>query len=192
MTDFIRRSFRNECVRKRRSLVLPVLFYYCYEREGCTGFGYCLILVGDRGYGCWRSIKFFDIIFKNIIKTGEITYFDEIACGANVTGGIAVASSIFTITAMALDRYLAITRPFGMIYRSFSKTSTIVIMLVLWLMSLILFSPILWIYKLRKDYYPTESGTIIAVCIEDWSQFPVSQYNLGVVWFVFMFATPGE
>ncbi|XP_023017252.1 tachykinin-like peptides receptor 86C [Leptinotarsa decemlineata] len=104
---------------------------------------------------------------------------------------IAVSLSIFTITAMALDRYLAITRPFGMIYRSFSKTTTVVIIIALWVMSLVLFSPILFIYRLREDFFPTDLGLLVSVCIEDWSLFPISQSDLGIVWFVFMFAMPG-
>ncbi|KAJ8924374.1 hypothetical protein NQ315_007170, partial [Exocentrus adspersus] len=105
---------------------------------------------------------------------------------------VAVAASIFTITAMAIDRYLAITRPFGMVYRCFNKTTTVIVIIGLWLTSLSLFSPILWIYTLRVDeYYLTSENVTIAVCIEDWTEFLISQHSLGIVWFVFMFAVPG-
>lgn len=106
---------------------------------------------------------------------------------------MAVASSIFTITAMAIDRYLAITRPFGMVYRCFNKTTTVIVIIALWLTSLALFSPILWIYRLQVDVYPTNNENVtIAVCIEDWTNLVISQHSLGIVWFVFMFAVPGN
>ncbi|XP_018571243.1 orexin receptor type 2-like [Anoplophora glabripennis] len=105
---------------------------------------------------------------------------------------VAVASSIFTITAMAIDRYLAITRPFGMVYRCFNKTTTVIVIIALWLTSLALFSPILWIYRLQVDVYPTNNENVtVAVCIEDWTNLVISQHSLGIVWFVFMFAVPG-
>ncbi|KAJ8974577.1 hypothetical protein NQ317_001727, partial [Molorchus minor] len=106
--------------------------------------------------------------------------------------GISVASSIFTITAMAIDRYLAITRPFGIVYRCFNKTTTVVVIISLWGTSLLLFSPILWIYSLKVDVYPLKDEKITAaVCIENWTNFAVSQYTMGIVWFIFMFAVPG-
>ncbi|KAH1007885.1 hypothetical protein HUJ04_005064 [Dendroctonus ponderosae] len=98
---------------------------------------------------------------------------------------ISVASSIFTITTMAIDRYLAIIRPFGLRYRCFNRTSTIIMIFALWTFSLILFLPNLWIAGL-VHYYGD-----VTLCRMDYSNSPIPQDVIGVIWFIFMFAIPG-
>ncbi|ERL85358.1 hypothetical protein D910_02778 [Dendroctonus ponderosae] len=97
---------------------------------------------------------------------------------------ISVASSIFTITTMAIDRYLAIIRPFGLRYRCFNRTSTIIMIFALWTFSLILFLPNLWIAGL-VHYYGD-----VTLCRMDYSNSPIPQDVIGVIWFIFMFAIP--
>ncbi|CAH1162799.1 unnamed protein product [Phaedon cochleariae] len=106
---------------------------------------------------------------------------------------ISVASSIFTITAMAVDRYLAIARPlFGFVYRSSNKSTVLAVIAALWLLSFLLFAPVLYIYGLKVDVYPTpEANVTVGVCKEDWMQVDLSRRAVGIVWFVFMFAVPG-
>ncbi|CAG9762377.1 unnamed protein product [Ceutorhynchus assimilis] len=115
--------------------------------------------------------------------------FGSISCKISVyLQGISVASSIFTITTMAIDRYLAIIRPFGLRHRCFNKTSTIVMIFVLWGLSLVLFLPDLWIAGLTV--VPVMSDDV-ALCRMDYSNFPVPENVIGIVWFIFMFAIPG-
>ncbi|CAL7934316.1 unnamed protein product [Xylocopa violacea] len=56
--------------------------------------------------------------------------------------GVAVAASIFTITAMSIDRYLAIRNPIAL-RRVFNRKSTVLVIVALWLVALIIFAPIL-------------------------------------------------
>ncbi|XP_066142622.1 orexin receptor type 2-like [Euwallacea fornicatus] len=112
--------------------------------------------------------------------------FGSISCKIFVyLQGISVASSIFTITTMAIDRYLAIIRPFGLRFRCFNRTSTVIMIFILWTLSLILFSPNLWIAELQ-----TIKGDI-TLCRMNYNVSPVPQDIIGIVWFIFMFAIPG-
>ncbi|KAL1513705.1 hypothetical protein ABEB36_003078 [Hypothenemus hampei] len=112
--------------------------------------------------------------------------FGSISCKISAyLQGLSVASSIFTITTMAIDRYLAIIRPFGLRYRCFNRTSTIVMIFVLWALSLVLFSPTLWIAGLM----PVQGD--VTLCRMIYSNSPVPQNIIGIVWFIFMFAFPG-
>lgn len=87
---------------------------------------------------------------------------------------------------MAIDRYLAIIRPFGLRYRCFNRTSTIIMIFALWALSLILFLPNLWIAGL-VHYYGD-----VTLCRMDYSNSPIPQDIIGVIWFIFMFAIPGK
>lgn len=99
--------------------------------------------------------------------------------------GISVGSSIFTITTMAVDRYMAIIKPFGLRYRCFNRKSTIIMITILWTFSLILFSPNLWIAGL------TVIQGDITMCRMNFKDAPIPQGVIGVIWFLFMFAIPG-
>lgn len=100
--------------------------------------------------------------------------------------GISVGSSIFTITTMAVDRYMAIIKPFGLRYRCFNRKSTIIMITILWMFSLILFSPNLWIAGLA----PIQGD--ITMCRMHYDNSPIPQKVIGMIWFVFMFAIPGK
>ncbi|XP_050292935.1 neuropeptide FF receptor 2-like isoform X2 [Anthonomus grandis grandis] len=103
--------------------------------------------------------------------------------------GVSVASSIFTITTMAVDRYLAIIRPFGLRYKCFNKTTTVVTIFALWGLSLILFSPNLWIAELQPVAYGPDLA--ITLCRMEYDNSPIPQDVIAIVWFVFVFAVPG-
>lgn len=100
--------------------------------------------------------------------------------------GVFVGSSIFTITTMAVDRYMAIIKPFGLRYRCFNRKSTIIMITILWTISLILFSPNLWVAEL------TEIQGDITLCRMNFKDSPIPQDVIGVIWFLFMFAIPGK
>lgn len=56
--------------------------------------------------------------------------------------GVAVMASIFTMTAMSIDRYMAINKPVAL-GSVFSQKTTIIIIATIWLGSFIIFSPVL-------------------------------------------------
>lgn len=58
--------------------------------------------------------------------------------------GVAVAASVFTITAMAVGRYLAITRPISTPSQPKWKWALLVLLL-LWIIAFSIFSPLLWV-----------------------------------------------
>lgn len=99
-----------------------------------------------------------------------------------------MASSVFTITAMAVDRYLAITKPFGFC-RWFNKKTTIIIIVVLWLTSMVVFAPLLFVGQLMEE---TFENVTIRFCQENWTNFYLSREIFGVICYVVMFAVPGE
>lgn len=112
-----------------------------------------------------------------------------------------MASSIFTITAMAIDRYLAISKPFGFFNRCFNKRNTVIVIFILWLLSFVLFLPVLLVtgtHKMENIELFNKSLDIPAYfCREDWiSTFgePTGaemRQVLGITWFIFMFVVPG-
>ncbi|XP_072377605.1 orexin receptor type 2-like [Diabrotica undecimpunctata] len=106
---------------------------------------------------------------------------------------VSVSTSILTITAMSLHRYFAITKPlFGLIYPSFNRCGTTTLIIFLWILSMIIFSPVLWVNQLEEDVFPTFSNDIIVYyCKEDWKDFIISRNVMGILWFVFVFLIPG-
>ncbi|CAG9854548.1 unnamed protein product [Phyllotreta striolata] len=107
---------------------------------------------------------------------------------------VSVGSSIFTITTMAMYRYLAITRPLyhGIYtYRSLNRCSTTLIITCLWFMSLVAFSPILWVYDVNVVNRNLTENVTINMCGEDWTKGPIPQRSMGILWFIFVFAIPG-
>lgn len=99
-----------------------------------------------------------------------------------------MASSVFTITTMAIDRYLAITRPFGCC-RWFNKRTTIIVIIVLWIASMVLFSPLLFVGQVSEEKF--ENVTIV-FCQEIWDDFYLTQEAFGIACYVLMFAVPGK
>lgn len=104
--------------------------------------------------------------------------------------GISVASSIFTITAMAIDRYLAITRPFGFFHRSFNKTTTIVVIVLIWFSSMALFYPFIDMVVYESIEIPNITYVTYTICVE--AENSPHKQTMGIIWFVFMFVIPGN
>lgn len=119
---------------------------------------------------------------------GKLLSYRVSDCTGVSFSGVAVGSSIFTITTMAVDRYMAIIKPFGLRYRCFNRKSTIIMITILWVFSSILFSPNIWIAELY--YLPIQAD--ITMCRMNYTSSPIPQNVIGVMWFVFMFAIPGK
>ncbi|KAJ9590229.1 hypothetical protein L9F63_016649, partial [Diploptera punctata] len=109
--------------------------------------------------------------------------------------GVSVGASVFTITAMSIDRYLAIRHPmaFGKI---FNKTTTSSVIVILWIVALSIFAPVLWVRKLvtmDEDLGPVLDMlnlTLPEYCIERWPD-ENGRLVYGIICFVLVYAVPG-
>ncbi|CAK9821030.1 Orexin receptor type 2 [Anthophora plagiata] len=129
--------------------------------------------------------------------------------------GVAVAASVFTITAMSIDRYLAIRNPIAF-RRVFNRKSTVIVIVVLWLVALIIFSPLLKAMTLQSPGMELELSNItfhgswtmtsnfsqntsrvsrlppaFYICSEDFKPLGIRAPLFGVVCFILVYAIPG-
>lgn len=82
--------------------------------------------------------------------------------------GVAVASSVFTITAMSVDRYLAITQSLRQPWMP-SRRGACLLLAVLWLVAFVIFAPLLVVASVEREVVPllsrTENGSVSIVLI---------------------------
>ncbi|XP_046471234.1 RYamide receptor-like isoform X1 [Neodiprion pinetum] len=115
-----------------------------------------------------------------------------------IFAGVAVAASVFTITAMSIDRYLAIRSPIAF-RRVFNRRSTILVIAALWLVALSIFAPVLRAVTLspmseldnitiggQRIEHPT-----FYVCSEDFKPLGIHTHIFGAACFVLVYAIPG-
>lgn len=86
-----------------------------------------------------------------------------------------------------------ITQPFGFA-RWFKRKTIIGMVLSIWSIAFILFSPALFIWKL--DVFPINATEPIELgfCVQDWDRHFSGQFGrefIGTVWFIAMFVIPG-
>ncbi|XP_071448613.1 orexin receptor type 2-like [Hetaerina americana] len=111
--------------------------------------------------------------------------------------GVSVGASVFTITAMSIDRYLAIRHP--MAFRKvFNRKSTLMVIVVLWCVSLAIFVPLLWVRRTDRvvlggegELPPLARTHHFAFCLEDWPPSGSERRLYGVFCFVLVYAAPG-
>lgn len=132
-----------------------------------------------------------------VLTTDSFNITNHLKLAIICSSGICVASSVFTITAMALDRYLAITRPFGFFSRCFNKKMALFVIACLWFFALLLFIPVLTVLELQTEIIPlpAENMTNITIefCKEQWdANYLIPQHVFGIVCFTTMFALPGK
>lgn len=72
--------------------------------------------------------------------------------------GVAVASSVFTITAMSVDRYLAITQSLRQPWMP-SRRGACFLLAALWMVALAIFAPLLAVAAVEKENIPLLSRT---------------------------------
>ncbi|XP_012253456.2 RYamide receptor-like isoform X5 [Athalia rosae] len=112
--------------------------------------------------------------------------------------GVAVAASVFTITAMSIDRYLAIRSPIAF-RRVFNRRSTILVIAALWAVALSIFAPVLRAVTLspmieldnitlagQRIEHPT-----FYVCTEDFKPLGIHAHIFGAACFALVYAIPG-
>lgn len=79
--------------------------------------------------------------------------------------GVAVASSVFTITAMSVDRYLAITQSLRQPWMP-SRRGACSLLAALWLVALAIFAPLVAVAAVEREIVPlltrTRNGSVSA------------------------------
>lgn len=101
--------------------------------------------------------------------------------------GVAVSVSIFSLTAMSVDRYISLQHPTAS-QRFSSPTQTYVIVCCMWLVSAIFMGPL--IYVRHIDVLELPNLGVLQFCIEDWPQDRDRQaYGLFVTFVIFLIPT---
>ncbi|KAI8429302.1 hypothetical protein MSG28_007799 [Choristoneura fumiferana] len=112
--------------------------------------------------------------------------------------GVAVASSVFTITAMSVDRYLAITQSLRQPWMP-SRRGACSLLAALWIISLAIFAPLLAVAAVEREMVPmlarTKNGSAwmersIEFCTEVWPD-SIRKELFGAFSFVLVYAIPG-
>ncbi|XP_054275678.1 orexin receptor type 2-like [Macrosteles quadrilineatus] len=171
------------------SLIIIVVFKYHYMRS-VTNYFLVNLSVAD------LLVTFICMPMAVAQSVTGLWLYGETMCKlTSYLQGVSVGASVFTITAMSIDRYLAIRH--SMAFRKvFNRKSTIFMILFLWVVSLTIFLPVLWVREtelvdLGDD--PLLSAAVkkysLTWCIEDWSHRSRRAY--GVLCFVLVYLTPG-
>ncbi|XP_068085170.1 tachykinin-like peptides receptor 86C [Anabrus simplex] len=131
----------------------------------------------------------FNCIFNFVYMLNSDWYFGKPYCSvSNFIANVSVAASVFTLTGISIDRYLAIVRP---LKPRMSKVSAQVTIVVIWTASLILGSPCL-LYSNTIAY--RHHGRVRTACILVWpdGQPTVStmDYVYNVVLFLVTYVLP--
>ncbi|PSN40751.1 hypothetical protein C0J52_13693 [Blattella germanica] len=91
---------------------------------------------------------------------------------------------------MSIDRYLAIRHP--MAFRKiFNKTTTLFVIVILWIVALSIFAPVIWVRQLVMIDIGETNQNLPCYCFEDW---PENHGRLvyGIICFVLVYAVPGS
>ncbi|XP_041975969.1 QRFP-like peptide receptor [Aricia agestis] len=126
-------------------------------------------------------------------------YFGEVMCKTvNFLQGVAVASSVFTITAMSVDRYLAITQSLRQPWMP-SRRGACGLLVGLWVVALAIFAPLLAVAAVEREVVPvlarTDNGSVwvegrIEFCTEKWPD-SIRKELFGTFSFILVYAIPG-
>ncbi|CAB3372966.1 Hypothetical predicted protein [Cloeon dipterum] len=103
--------------------------------------------------------------------------------------GVSVGASVFTITVMSIDRYLAIRRPIAF-RKVFNRRSTIMVIVALWGVSLLLFAPLLVVRQTSRVLVENADHQLI-FCVEQWGT-PKNRRSYSILCFVLVYAVPGS
>ncbi|KAK3089028.1 hypothetical protein FSP39_000252 [Pinctada imbricata] len=101
--------------------------------------------------------------------------------------GVTVAASIYTISVLSLDRFLAIRHP--MVFRRISGTGIAIrIIIVIWICSMALMSPLLFVRKIES--FPLLLDQSVNFCVEKW-QFETQRQTYDLCLFALVYIVPG-
>ncbi|XP_072098139.1 urotensin-2 receptor [Mobula birostris] len=113
-------------------------------------------------------------------------YFGDMGCRILLSlDFLTMHASIFTLTVMCTERYLAVAKPLDTVRRS--KGYRKAIAGVVWLVSVLLAVPVMSMFKLHESR--RENGTIKRTCITTWSPESYSTYL--TVLFITSIVAPG-
>ncbi|XP_050676052.1 neuropeptide FF receptor 2-like isoform X2 [Leptidea sinapis] len=128
-----------------------------------------------------------------------VWFYGESVCKiVNYIQGVAVAASVFTLTAMSVDRWLSISPEPRL--RPPSRKQALLLLAVLWLIALSVFIPLLMIASVRRETVPIISKTSLNLsvetkdvhfCTEEWPS-PVARKQFGIFGFTLVYAVPGS
>ncbi|XP_013201052.1 neuropeptide FF receptor 2 [Amyelois transitella] len=126
-------------------------------------------------------------------------FYGETACKiVNYIQGVAVAASVFTLTAMSVDRWLSISpeprlRPPG-------RKQALLLLALLWSAALLIFIPLLIVALVRKETVPIIAKAYrnvsiqtrdVHFCTEEWPS-PERRKQFGTFSFTIVYAIPGS
>ncbi|XP_075971197.1 neuropeptide FF receptor 2-like isoform X1 [Anticarsia gemmatalis] len=128
-----------------------------------------------------------------------VWFYGETVCKiVNYIQGVAVAASVFTLTAMSVDRWLSISpeprlRPPG-------RKQALLLLLLLWCAALLIFIPLLMVATVRREPVPIISKALrnlsietrdVHFCTEEWPG-PDRKKQFGMLSFTLVYAIPGS
>ncbi|CAG9560784.1 unnamed protein product [Danaus chrysippus] len=128
-----------------------------------------------------------------------VWFYGETVCKiVNYIQGVAVAASVFTLTAMSVDRWLSIApeprlRPPG-------RRQALLLLTLLWIVALLIFIPLFLVASVRKESVPIISKTEknisietkdVHFCTEEWPS-PETRKQFGTFSFTLVYAIPGS
>ncbi|KAG1651001.1 Tachykinin-like peptides receptor 86C [Nymphon striatum] len=112
----------------------------------------------------------FNVIFSFIYMIEGHWSFGKLYCRTNnFIGGLTVGSSVFTLVAMCIDRYIAIIHP---LRPRMSKVSAGVVIMTIWIMAGVLSIPYILFSETLTWIYPDDS--VRTVCYLVWPDGPTA------------------
>ncbi|XP_034256149.1 QRFP-like peptide receptor [Thrips palmi] len=176
-------------------------------------FANCLVIFVVFKYHYMRSVTNYFLVnlsFADLLVTlicmpmavgqnvSKLWIYGEVMCMLTTYfQGVSVSASIFTITAMSIDRYLAIRHP--MAFRKvFNRKSTTIVIIALWLVSMCLFAPLLWVLQtepvnLGEPFAEAVETNGLKFCVENWGKEEDGYRKkvYGAFLFTLVYAIPG-
>nr|ALM88308.1 neuropeptide receptor A12 [Chilo suppressalis] len=128
-----------------------------------------------------------------------VWFYGETVCKiVNYIQGVAVAASVFTLTAMSVDRWLSISpeprlRPPG-------RKQALMLLSLLWIAALLIFIPLLMVATVRREAVPIISKAYMNIsietrdvhfCTEEWPGHDTRKH-FGTFSFTIVYAIPGS
>ncbi|XP_054286481.1 tachykinin-like peptides receptor 86C [Macrosteles quadrilineatus] len=129
----------------------------------------------------------FNCIFNFVYMLNNDWQFGRPYCTfSNFIANVTVAASVFTLTGISLDRFLAINRP---LKPRMSKTSAQITIAAIWLTSLILGSPCL-MYSTTVTHRPSGQTACILIWPDGQPLVSTMDYIYNLVLFMVTYVTP--
>ncbi|XP_075210826.1 orexin receptor type 2-like [Lycorma delicatula] len=193
------------------SSILIILFYIPLFLTAASANTLVIIVVIK--YHCMRSVTNYFLVNLSVADLLVTFICMPMAVAQTITGlwiygeamckltsylqGVSVGASVFTISAMSIDRYLAVKQSFAF-RKVFNRKSSLFVIASLWIVAGCIFAPILWV---RQTTYLDAKPPVlkeaaqrhnIAWCIENWTHHTSSSFKhiYGLTCFIVVYFTP--